>query len=173
MWVVRRYAGASSYLVETIAEADDYADADGDRVLTFWQAQDAARKMAGSPTRSGPYKVRDAIADYLVELEGRASYADTLGRLQAYALPALGDKHVDKLTADMLRKWHRDLAKAPRRIRTHKGAAEHKTAPIDLDDPEASRRRKVSANRILGLLKAALIMRSPKTRWRPMRSGDG
>ena len=77
MWVVRRYAGASSYVVETIAEADDYADANGDRVLTFWQAQDAARKMAGSPARSsGPYKVRDAIANYLVELEGRASYVD-------------------------------------------------------------------------------------------------
>ena len=157
MWVVRRYAGASSYVVETIAEADDYADSDGGRVLTFWEAQDAARKMAGSPARSaGPYKVRDAIADYLVELEGRASYADTRARSKAYALPALGDKHVDKLTADVLRKWHRDLAKAPRRIRTHKGAAEHKTKAIDLADPEAARRRKVSANRILGLLKAAL-----------------
>ena len=44
MWVVRRYAGASSYIVETIAEADDYADADGERVLTFWQAQDQARE---------------------------------------------------------------------------------------------------------------------------------
>ena len=156
MWVVRRYAGASTYVVETIAEADDYADSDGNRVLTFWEAQDAARKMAGSPARSGPYKVRDAIADYLVELEGRASYADTKGRLDAYALPALGDRHVDKLTADMLKKWQRDLAKAPRRIRTHKGAAEHKTKAIDLGDPEAARRRKVSANRILGLLKAAL-----------------
>ncbi len=31
MWVVRRYAGASSYVVETIAEADDYADSDGHR----------------------------------------------------------------------------------------------------------------------------------------------
>ena len=28
-WVVRRYAGASSYIVDTIAEADDYNDADG------------------------------------------------------------------------------------------------------------------------------------------------
>ena len=157
MWVVRRYAGASSYVVETIAEADDYADSDGGRVLTFWEAQDAARKMAGSPARSaGPYKVRDAIADYLVELEGRASYVDASSRLKAYAIPALGDKHIDKLTADVLRKWHRDLAKAPRRIRTHKGAAEHKTRTIDLSDPEAARRRKVSANRILGLLKAAL-----------------
>ena len=136
MWVVRRYAGASSYVVETIAEADDYADANGSEVLTFWQAQDEARKMAGAPARSsGPYKVRDAIADYLVELEGRASYADTKGRLEAYALPALGDKHVDKLTAEVLKKWHRDLAKAPRRIRTKKGAAEHQTRPLDLRRP--------------------------------------
>ena len=52
MWVVRRYAGASSYMVETIAEADDYADADGVQVLTFWQAQDEARKIAGAPART-------------------------------------------------------------------------------------------------------------------------
>ena len=157
MWVVRRYAGASSYIVETIAEADDHADADGDRVLTFWQAQDGARKIAGTPARpAGPYKVKDAIADYLVELEGRASYYDTKHRLEAYALPELGDKHVDKLTADTLRKWHRELAKAPRRIRTKKGAAETRTRPLDLDDPEVARRRMVSANRIVGLLKAAL-----------------
>ena len=156
MWVVRRYAGASTYTVETIAEADDHADADGLRVLTFWQAQDEARKRATTPKRvSGPYKVKDAIEDYLKELEGRASYADTKHRLNAYALPALGDKHVDKLTAETLKNWHRDLAKAPRRIRTAAGAKQ-RTRAVDLSDPEAARRRKVSANRILGLLKAAL-----------------
>jgi integrase len=156
MWVVRRYAGASSYVVQTIGEADDYAEANGTEVLNFWQAQDEARKIAGSPARSGPYKVKDAIEDYLVELEGRASYADTRARLHAYALPAFGDKHVDKLTAESIRKWHRDLAHAPKRVRTKSGAAEHRTRPIDTDDSEVSRRRKVSANRILGLLKAAL-----------------
>jgi integrase len=156
-WIVRRYAGASSYVVNTIAEADDYADANGVEVLTFWQAQDAARKIAGVAARSrGPYKVRDAIAAYLLELEGRASYTDARTRLHAYALPALGDKHVDKLTGETLRHWHRDLAKAPRRVRTKRGAAEHDTRAIDLDDPEALRRRKVSANRLLSLLKAAL-----------------
>ena len=90
MWVVRRYAGASSYVVETIAEADDYADANGTEVLNFWQAQDQARKIAGAPARTGPYKVTDAIDDYLVELEGRASYVDARARLYAYALPAFG-----------------------------------------------------------------------------------
>ena len=57
MWVVRRYAGASTYVVETIAEADDYADANGTEVLTFWQAQDQARKIAGSlPAPAVPIK---------------------------------------------------------------------------------------------------------------------
>jgi integrase len=154
-WVMRRYAGASTYVVETIAEADDYEDADGTKVLTYWQAQDKAREIAKVPKRpSGPYKVKDAIADYLVELEGRASYADTKYRLEAYALPIFGDKHVDKLTAETLRHWHRDLAKAPPRTRSKKG--EQRTRHIDLSDPEEVRRRKVSANRILGLLKAAL-----------------
>jgi integrase len=156
MWVVRRYAGAASYRVETIAEADDYADTDGVRVLTFWQAQDQARKIASAPHRpNGPYKVKDAIADYLVELEGRASYTDAKHRLEAYAVPTLGDKHVDKLTAETIRNWHRDLAKAPKRLRTRRGN-EQRTRPINLKDPEITRQRKVSANRILGLLKAAL-----------------
>jgi integrase len=156
MWVVRRYAGASTYVVETIAEADDYSESNGTDVLTFWEAQDQARKLAAQPKRSsGPYKVKDAIEDYLKELEGRASYTDSKHRLHAYALPMLGDKHVDKLTAETLRNWHRDLANAPRRVRTKRGA-EQRTHAVDLDDPEIARRRKVSANRILGLLKAAL-----------------
>ena len=156
MWVVRRYAGAGSYVVETIAEADDVSDADGLRVLDFWQAQERARKLAAVPSRgNGPYKVKDAIRDYLEELEGRASYNDTKLRLEAYALPSLGDKHVGDLAADTIRRWHRDLAITPRRVRTKRGA-EQRTSPINLDDPEIARRRKVSANRILGLLKAAL-----------------
>ena len=161
-WVVRRYAGASSYVVETVAEADDYADADGENVLTFWQAQDHARQIVSKPvprneeaSRSRAYKVKDAVADYLAELEGRASYQDTKHRLTAYALPAFGDKHVDKLTSQVIKTWHRDLSKAGKRIRTKRGQAQQ-TVAIDLDDPEVIRRRKVSANRILGLLKAAL-----------------
>ena len=90
-----------------------------------------------------------------MELEGRASYHDTKHRLTAYALPVFGDKHVDSLTSRSIKSWHRDLAKAPRRIRTKNGERQ-KTAALDLDDPEVIRKRKVSANRILGLLKAAL-----------------
>ena len=50
------------YVVETIGEADDFADADGFRVLNFWQAQEQARQRANKRTakggqRMGPYTV--------------------------------------------------------------------------------------------------------------------
>jgi hypothetical protein len=98
MWVVRRYTGAGSYGVETIAEADDFADADGKSVLTFWQAQEQARKSSHIKSRGGAsYTIKDAVDDYLQELEGRASYNDTKLRLGAYAVPSLGNTPVHGL----------------------------------------------------------------------------
>ncbi|HME85333.1 MAG TPA: integrase, partial [Roseiarcus sp.] len=45
-WVLRRYLGdEKKYVTETIAEADDVADADGVNVLDYRQAQDAARAL--------------------------------------------------------------------------------------------------------------------------------
>jgi hypothetical protein len=38
-WCVRRYVGDQAYKVEIIGTADDHADADGDKVLDFRQAQ--------------------------------------------------------------------------------------------------------------------------------------
>src|ERR1017187_6531121 len=43
-WVARHYIGAQNYQVETIATADDFSDADGVAILSFAQAQKAARK---------------------------------------------------------------------------------------------------------------------------------
>ncbi|HEY5207052.1 MAG TPA: site-specific integrase, partial [Roseiarcus sp.] len=45
-WVMRRYLGDEKYAVETIGAADDFADADGAKVLTFHQAQVRARERA-------------------------------------------------------------------------------------------------------------------------------
>ena len=39
-WVARIYLGNGQYRVENIGYADDIADADGEKVLTFWQAQE-------------------------------------------------------------------------------------------------------------------------------------
>ena len=173
VWVVRRYVGGESpYRMETIAEADDCADADGVAILNFWQAQDKAR---GKPKCVSKYTVKDAVTDYLDEhLEGKPSWYDTRRRLHAYALPELGGTRVDSLTAETLRRWHKDMAASPPRVRGGVGK-------LDNSDPEAMRRRKVSANRVLGLLKAALNhafreKRAPSdAEWRrvkPFRSVD-
>jgi len=122
--------------------------------LDFWQAQEVVRQVRQSPRR-GNYTVRDAVNAYIERLEGRPSWYDTKRRLEAFVLPAFGDKPVTKLEADEIRKWHRAIAKTPARCRTKPGAAQAYRRS-DLGDPETMRKRQASANRCLGLLKAAL-----------------
>ena len=111
-WVVRRYVGDQDYKVETIATADDVEDADGNKVLNFWQAQDRARQRGGELVYAGPYRVRDAVEDYRKTLEGRVSSHDFGVRFERHILPVLGDELVDKFTADQIRNWHRDLSRS-------------------------------------------------------------
>ena len=154
VWVVRRYLGDQNYSMHTIAEADDVLDADGETVLDFWQAQEVARNLRPVPKRAA-YTVSDAVRDYLDRLEGRASWHDTKMRLEAFVLPAFGDKKVSELEADEIRKWHRGIAKTPARTRT-KAGAEQAYRRDNLQEPETQRKRQASANRCLGQLKAAL-----------------
>lgn len=95
------------------------------------------------------------MRDYIAFLKHNRKTANDVGlRLAAHVVPALGKRKVGELTADMLRKWHSDLAKQPSRLRTKAGAKQrHK--PITTD-PEQARRWQSSANRCLGQLKAAL-----------------
>lgn len=69
-WVARyRRPGISSnYRELTIAEADDDADADGSKILSFGQAQTAARNWFAKIDQSGdqksrPYSVSNALDD--------------------------------------------------------------------------------------------------------------
>src|SRR5262245_64025300 len=70
-------------------------------------------------------------------------------------LPVLGGLLVAKLTTRKLLDWHRGLAERPRYWRSRPGA-EPKTGAYDPADPEAVRRRRATANRVLTYLKAAL-----------------
>lgn len=146
-WVVRRYVGEQYYVVETIATADDIEDANGDTVLTFWQAQDRARESSGYV---GPYRVRDAVAAYRKTLDGRATAYDGGIRFERHILPALGDELVELLTAERIRDWHRDLARS---LPMKRNGTRNQ---VDLGDADTIRRRQVSANRVLVLLRAAL-----------------
>src|SRR5579871_6939381 len=102
-WVVRRYDGVGRYAVENLRTgqgalvlADDFDDADGERVLSFAQAQKAAAKdgRAKSDQPVGPYTVAHAMDDYLRFLasDGRSQAAiyDVQRRDQAFVRPLLG-----------------------------------------------------------------------------------
>lgn len=155
-WCVRRYVGSQTYTVETIkgALADDYADADGETVLDFAQAQKAA--LAHKPrAAAGPLTVQKAVEDYVAHLEARGGNTyDATVRANALILPPLGDTRVEELTATQLRGWHAALAKLPPRIRSGEGREQQYAARDNSD--EGRRRRQSSANRVLTTLRAAL-----------------
>jgi integrase len=134
-WVVRRYAGNQAYITDTIGTADDINDADGTVILTFFQAQDKARELGGKLAYSGPYRVQDAVDDYLTFLGDRGQIIRY--RIAKHISPALGDQLVGELTSERIRAWHNGMVKT--------GA-----------DAEAARKSKVSANRMLATLKSAL-----------------
>src|SRR5262245_47383829 len=157
-WVARLYVGDANYVVETLADADDFADADGVKVLTFWQAQERARqfaagRMASSGKHMGPYTVADAIRDYLDHIAMKPSHYDVTKRLPAYVTPKLASTVVAKLTKAEVVAWHRGVAKEPPRVRTKDGQKQRHRA-VDMHDSETIRRRQDSANRILGMLMA-------------------
>lgn len=159
-WWARHYLGERNYEREALGTADDLSDADGVEILTFWQAQDAARKrmgvrIANGAGKAGPFTVRNAVDEYLEFLEtNRKSGRDARLRANAFILPALGDIEAAELTTDRLERWHANLAKMAPRLRTRPGDKQKHGAIVHDDD--GRRRRQASANRVLTILKAAL-----------------
>jgi integrase len=146
--------------------ADDLQDANGDGILDFSQAQRAARswwtneqRLASDLAlrRNGPYTVSHAIADYIEDYRRRGGKAsDSIESVaRQNILSELGDVLVVKLTTRRLLDWHHAIAERPRRWRSRPGA-KAKLAAFDRKDPEAVRRRRATANRVLTYLKAAL-----------------
>jgi integrase len=162
-WLARIYLGQQAYRLERVATADDKADADGVAVLSFSQAQAAARSLFVSSTRraaglpeAGPYTVGSALNEYISWLEQeRRTARDARWAADAFILPTLGHIRCDRLTSAQIQKWLYDLAKAPPRLRSKKGTKAHHQK-MDTTDVEVRRRRQSSSNRVLTTLKAAL-----------------
>lgn len=157
-WVARhRPPGrAGGYNKTTLGEADDSAPADGARVLDYRQAQEKAREwlrtVEGGAAVKASYTVGDALNDYVKGFAGK-DLVNTKRRIEQFIRPALGDVKLSRLTAQRVRDFHNDRANTAARLRTKKGD-EQKYRP--LDDAEARRRRRSTANRDLTVLKAAL-----------------
>lgn len=144
-WVLRVADGKGGSATRAIGAADDYEDADGARVLTFWQAQARARELArpadpvnDAPAVVAPLTVQAAVNDYLAWMEAKnpRAAADTRQRLAKHFLPVFGPVLIADLTKTKLERWLGTMVK--------KG------------DPEEARRSKDSANRVLSMVKAAL-----------------
>jgi integrase len=161
-WVKRSYNGDGTYHADNLRTADgalvladDYADADGERVLSFAQAQETAR---GPRTSRSSYTTGDALDDYFdfLKSDGRSEHSirDACYRADALIRPKLGSVKLNALTAERLRNWRNDLVKAAPRLRTRKGEPQKYREVAD--DEDALRIRRASANRTWTTLRAAL-----------------
>lgn len=156
-WYARVFVGgdggSSPYYRPALGTADDFATADGNEVLTYGQAVDKTLALEpgadADEDRGRPLTVRRAVERYLAWYKAhRRSYDRIRYNFEAHVLPDLGDLRVDALTAERLRSWHQKLAEKPARLR---GGKLRKAKTED-----AKRARKVTANRLLKDLKAAL-----------------
>lgn len=160
-WCGRRRLEDGGYELKKLGVADDHADADGVAVLDFAQAQERVRDWCSKRTRadagvnSGPYTVKMAVDDYMVEYEKNGKgVQNTRAQLDAHILPEFGEIEVADLKAKKIRKWHRAMAEKPRRLRSSK--LEPVKYAEATDDDGSKRRRKSTANRVLSILRAVL-----------------
>jgi integrase len=156
-WILRRYIGDRKYRVTTLGLADDAAEADGIRVLSYEMAEAKARAMVGAPNGGGKIErmtVRQALARYIENKRERGQpVRDIESRGTVHILPSLGDLVVAELTAEPLRKWLATMAAAPAQSRPKAGKVRFRAAP---SSDEGIRARRATANRVLTMLKAAL-----------------
>jgi site-specific recombinase XerD len=140
-WVFRKADGKGGMETRAIGRADDFEEADGTNVLTYWEAVDTVRKL-GRPHADalpGSITVQQAFDNYLPTLEAKnaRSARTTKGRVNKHIIPRLGLLRVVDLTKTQLEGWQASLVKKS-------------------DDKEVVRKSQDSANRVLTMLKAFL-----------------
>jgi integrase len=158
VWLVRHYKGLDAknvgrYSKATIGLADDYEDANGESVLSYADAQKLA--LGNRPGAPNSLTVADAIATYVAWLKvHKAGGHDVERRAALHILPEFGAMRIADLEIKDLNKWRDALAESPALLRTGTGRPQNKRASPKT--PEQKRARKVSANKSITILKAAL-----------------
>ena len=111
-WVIKASDGHGAYWTKAFALADDFEDADGSNVLSFYQAQDAAKKLArGEDGSAGnpPITVDGALTAYKTDLVARGANPYNAEWPRLHLSSALLAKPVAVLAATELKKWRDDL----------------------------------------------------------------
>jgi integrase len=156
VWIARVYAGRKKYRMRSLGLADDYRDADGRSVLTYFQAARLARaRSTESPdvplTPRGGHAVQEAIDAYLAKLEskGRRSIAETRRVIHRDIAPEWATVRLSSVTARRIHNWRAAILKTPRKTRGGKDR------PAD-ESPEGLRKRRSTAQRKWNVLRAVL-----------------
>ena len=160
-WLLRRNIGGEKYVVIPLGLADDDKgfSADGVTILNFEQAKAKAIETVEQSTEGlpkGTLTVRKAFLKYIEFLKAQGKRTlETERRGAALIMPELGDVLVVDLTSDRIRKWLSGLADRPALLRSKLNGKQNTKAKPGID-PEAIRKRRSSANRVLTMLKASL-----------------
>ena len=155
-WIARHYTPEHGRRFRALGTADDVANADGEHVLSFAQAQAVARRWFAQLARQdrdagdhGPYSIGQALDDYVADYKRRGGKA--LDRLEisvnAFLRPQLGCLEMRELTAGIIRQWHASLADAPARLRAGWNFFAHLAGADHLTHGETAPRRETRARR--------------------------
>jgi integrase len=110
-WVLKASDGHGACWTKGFGLADDFEDSDGKNVLTFYEAQDAAKQLArgedGSDT--APITVDGALKDYKRDLEARNANPYNAESPRVHLSKVLLVKPVQLLNAHELKKWRDGL----------------------------------------------------------------
>jgi hypothetical protein len=111
-WVIRLSNGRSGYRTSRVGYADDHQDADGDQILTWFQAVEAARKLAKGGAAPGPLTVAEAVDQYQRDLVSRGDDPGNAQRIRKHLGASLAARPVNLLTTRELSAWRDELLAA-------------------------------------------------------------
>jgi integrase len=111
-WVMRVANGRGGSWTRAIGNADDFDEADDNRFLTYWAAQDKARAIGGGDTNNAgakPITVDKALAEYEADLRTRGGDVANVARVRMHLPAGLQAKAVALLGARELKEWRDGL----------------------------------------------------------------
>ena len=111
-WVLKVSDGHGAYWTKGFALADDFEDADGKTVLTFYQAQEQAKKLARGDDGNAdttPITVDGALNAYKTDLTARSANPYNAEWPRVHLTSALLSKPVALLASIELKTWRNGL----------------------------------------------------------------